>query len=121
MMYPTVELYQLVGILPLKALYYFQVCSFVKSVAIDRNYTTLNFQTIAHSHNTRSRNIYNYEVSRTELGKTRISYSGPHFFNEIPSGIVNQNYAIFRSQLKTWLLELNQISKLSKLRLIQKL
>jgi len=120
-MYPSAELYQMVGILPLKALYYYQVCLFMKSAITDRNYSTINFQVVEHDHDTRSRNVFDYEISRTEFGKTRISYSGPRLLNEIPSEILNQNYAAFKSKIKLWLLEIDQISKLSKLQLMQKL
>lgn len=64
MMYPSAEFNNLTKILPLKGLYCYQTCLFVKSTICDRNYSTIDFNYVTHEHDTCLQNIFNYETSR---------------------------------------------------------
>lgn len=113
--YPSSELYNVTKILPIKGLYCHQTCLFVKSTICNRNYSTITFNYVAHEHNTRSQNVLDYYTSRTNFGKTKISYIGPKLFNDVPTEFLGLNYELFKYKLKFWLLEKPQIDKLSKL------
>lgn len=43
-LYPTNELYSLTGILPIKGLYCYQICLFMKKNVLGRNYSTIEFK-----------------------------------------------------------------------------
>jgi len=118
MLYPSAELYNLTNILPLKGFYHHKKCLFSKAVICDRNYSTINFNFI--SHDTRSQSVFNYNVTRNNLRKSKISFAGLKLLNNVPTEFVNLSYELFNSKLRSWLLEKDQITKLSKLYSLQR-
>jgi len=94
----------------------------VKSAICDRNYSTFNFNFISHEHDTRSQSVFDYEVTRTNLDKSKISFACPKLFNDVPTPteFVDLSYELFKSKLISWLLKKYQITKLSKLYLLKR-
>jgi len=117
-MYSTSELYSLTGVLPVKGLYCYQVCLFVKGSLLRRIYSTVEFKGNDHEYKTRSQNVLYYKATNTNIGMSGISFIGPRLFNYIPNEITNLVFHEYKKILKMWLLEKNQLDKLSKLYLL---
>lgn len=114
---PSVDLYALCNILPLKGIYCQQTCNFVKSVISENEYHTIVFDVANHGHDTRNSNNLYYSTARNNFGKFKISSRGPCLFNALPQEIKESPINRFHSTLKEWLLLPPQLSKLTKLHL----
>lgn len=112
--HPSVELYSLCSVLPIKGLYYQQVCNFVKSTICDSEYRTLFFDSINHDHDTRHSTDLYYYAPRNNFGRDKISTVGPRMYNSLPPELKNCNINGFSAKLKEWLLIDAQLSKLTK-------
>lgn len=107
--HPSVELYELCNILPIKGLYCQQVCNFVKSVICDNEYHTLLFD-----HDTRhSSNLY-YYAARNNFGRDKITTIGPRLYNSLPPELKDCNINGFGTKVKEWLLKTDQLPILTK-------
>ena len=94
-------------------------CLFVKDRILDRKYSTIDFKVVEHEYETRSRNALYYQCTRTNVGKSAISYIGPCLYNYVPDSISElSGFFNYKEKLKLWLLEESQLDKLSKLRLL---
>ena len=112
--HPSVELYRLCQILPIKGIYCQQVCSFVKSVISDAEYHTVAFDSPDHDYDTRNADRLYCSAISNNFGKSRISYVGPCLFNALPGDLRGKQANIFASELKKFLLLPTQLSKLTK-------
>jgi len=115
--HPSVELYESCKILPLKGIYCYQNCNFVKSVITESKYHTIAFDYNIHNHDTRQSNDLYYGVSRNNFGKNKMSTIGPCLFNHLPRELKICENNVFQCNLKEWLLEATQLSKLTKFHL----
>lgn len=115
--HPSVDLYVSSKILPIKGIYCYQNCNFVKSVINNSKYHTIAFDFNIHDHDTRQSTDLYYGVSRNNFGKNKISTIGPCLYNHLPQELKNCEVNVFRCNLKRWLLEAMQLSKLTKFHL----
>lgn len=115
--YPSVDLYANCKILPIKRIYCYQNCNFVKSVIADKKYHTITFESNIHNHDTRHSANLHYGVPRNNFGKNKVSTTGPCLFNHLPQELKNCEFNVFQCNLKKWLLEESQLSKLTKFNL----
>lgn len=69
--------------LPIKGIYYRQVCYFMKSLISDTEYHTMAFNIIDHNYETRNFDNLHYDTVRNKFGKDKISYVGPCLFNNL--------------------------------------
>lgn len=112
--FPSVGLYELCNILPIKGLYCQQVCCFVKSVLCENEYHTLSFHGINHDHDTRHSSDLYYYVARNNFGRDKITTVGPRLYNCLPPELKDCNVNEFSAKIKEWLLLNAQLSKLTK-------
>lgn len=93
-------------ILPVRALYKYQLSTHVHSVLNDCCYYTtgLNYKT---NERTRSGKILDRAKIRTEIGRRSLEFSGPSEYNVLPDSIKNLNIHKFKKEIKKWLLNEN--------------
>ena len=116
--HPNVELYDLCNILPVKGIYCYQTCRFVKSVLSGMEYNTIAFNALDHDYQTRNATNLYYAVSKNNFGSKRISSVGPFLFNKLTLEIKTCPLHSFNKKLKKWILLSDQLSKLTKFDLL---
>lgn len=73
------------NILPVKGLYELAVSKFVFKVMNYISFSEIHFTSASHNYSSRYRGLLTRPRCKTEGAKKRLSYSGPHVFNALPS------------------------------------
>lgn len=111
----TVRVYEIAEILPIKALYVYSTCKFVRDSISNTAYHTLTFPSRPGISHLRDPGKIFSSQPRTEWGKTRISYTGPTFYNLLPRRLRTlQRHQTFFNELKKYLLHNASLSRLVK-------
>lgn len=102
---PTVRVYEISEVLPIKALFVYSSCKFVKDSLTNAAYHTLTFPSRPGISRLRDPGRIFSSQPRTEWGKTRISYSGPTLFNLLPRRIRElRSRQAYLTELKRYLM-----------------
>lgn len=108
------DLYYNTETLPIKGIYCHQICCYVHRVLKNQIYHTIGFDYIYNTHNTRSGNALRIRNYRTNKGLLSISIIGPKLYSYLPLHVINSKVDLFKKRLKFWMLEYDQVSKLTK-------
>jgi Reverse transcriptase (RNA-dependent DNA polymerase) len=92
-LYPTIDLYTEVAsssrILPIKAMYEYQLCCYMFKTTKGLQHANIAFQTPSHGYETRGSNNLICRRPRTRSGSVSFSYAGPYTFNMITTQVGN--------------------------------
>jgi len=101
-LFPTLLLYEVEskGILPIGALYDFQVALFMyKSIKIKSIVSNLEFNITNHNHNTRFNKNISCGCIKSEFGRKSMSFAGPSIYNKLPESIKTNSLNVYHFKI----------------------